>query len=942
MNGDMRGDFSQIRFSPRKNYTSVLEQQGRVALDADANEQCAINDYLRTTETVDAAGKAGGPVHDEGFKIAVEGNAIHIGKGRYYVDGILCENPEPLLYSEQPFLINPNPTDQDLLLSLSDGSISTIQVYLQVWRRLVTALDDPCLAEPALGQADTTARLQTVWRVVAQVAPSLPTVPGAGTLVLTTGSPTVTGTGTSFTTALKVGQRVVFASDTAQTPYTVSAIVSDSSLTLASPYAGASTTTAAPVIQPVGGCCESMVTGLVPVRGPGKLCAQTGGDGGDCSCQPTPAAGYRGLENQLYRVEIHQAPPALAYGAPAGNETAATCKWSRENGFVVVAVTGVSGSQVYVDSLGPDPNLGFSPGQWVEISDDSYLFGQDPNQPGNLYQIQSVSSQTLSVTMTQPVASVDPTKNARMRRWDQFGSSATSNGVGLSAGSWLDLENGIQVQFASGQYESGDYWLIPARTATGNIQWPPCNSDGNAFQPAHHIEVFDAPLACIEWQNDEFTVQDCRRPFYPLTELTPSATPAAMHVTGISWSNDDIMTLDQLVLRPISGTVSVTPDSPTVNGNGTSFTTQLTSGQFLLFAIDEALYQISTITSDTQLTLTSNYRGDISKSTTALTSGLTVALDQVAPQSDLLTPANFVVTLEVAIPLPLAAGSNALKAVAAFPEPFRSSILPLLQTASPETAASLRVAAKFSAVAVAAETVVNVIRFSLILDGYLSSAASALNWLPILALGSDIYTIGFINGLLSIGSAQGVPSRVRVKVEGRTIFTTNSNGTQIYLDGQSFGIAGSFRIDGTPRIDLQLPSGNNAKASDFESWFYLAPIVNLVSLTVSPSSITFTPSGPPSPATATGTVTLNYAPGVDTAITLSVAATTPGAPQVVSVPPQVVVPKNANSQTFNISAYNTNLFQSESYVITASLPPALGMSRSQTATLNVAGYEVAQ
>ena len=35
----MRGDFSRIRFNRRKNYTAVLEQQGRVALDADANEQ---------------------------------------------------------------------------------------------------------------------------------------------------------------------------------------------------------------------------------------------------------------------------------------------------------------------------------------------------------------------------------------------------------------------------------------------------------------------------------------------------------------------------------------------------------------------------------------------------------------------------------------------------------------------------------------------------------------------------------------------------------------------------------------------------------------------------------------------------------------------------------------------------------------------------------------
>ena len=49
----MKGDFSRIRFNPAKQYTTVLEQQGRVALDADANEQCAIDINIRDTEIDD-------------------------------------------------------------------------------------------------------------------------------------------------------------------------------------------------------------------------------------------------------------------------------------------------------------------------------------------------------------------------------------------------------------------------------------------------------------------------------------------------------------------------------------------------------------------------------------------------------------------------------------------------------------------------------------------------------------------------------------------------------------------------------------------------------------------------------------------------------------------------------------------------------------------------
>ena len=71
--------------------------------------------------------------------------------------------------------------------------------------------------------------------------------------------------------------------------------------------------------------------------------------------------------------------------------------------------------------------------------------------------------------------------------------------MALAAGSWLDLENGIQVQFAPGHFESGDYWLLPARTATGQIEWPPCGSDGAMVQPPHRTDVYLAPLACIHW-----------------------------------------------------------------------------------------------------------------------------------------------------------------------------------------------------------------------------------------------------------------------------------------------------------------------------------------------------------------------------------------------------------------------------------------------------------
>ena len=526
----MRGDFSKLRYPSRKNYTSVLQQQGRVALDADANEQALIDDHLRALVTADTIGRSGGPAKHEGFEIsATLKDEIHIGKGRYYVDGLLVHNEHHRRYTNQPFLVDSGipagQTDADLLNSLQNGSITAVQVELHVWQRLVTALDDPSLLEPALGQADTTARLQTVWQVVATGFSSYRTRAITGSVTVISGSANVSAAA-GLTAELEAGQRVMFASDTSSTPYEIASIAGDgSTFTLTQSYAGSSGATTVSIVlgnNNCGACAK-----VEPERHKlGRLSAQTSGSGGDCNCQPTPAAGYRGLENQLYRVEIHD----------SGDESTATFKWSRENGSVVVPVsTAPSGSQVWVDRIGPDANLGFKVNDWVELSDDSNEFGLPPNQPGGLYQIQSITpvSGGYCVTMDRTVT-LDPTLNARMRRWEQFGSSATANGVPLQL-SGFELENGIEIQFSAGHYRSGDYWTIPARTATGDIEWPPAGSESGGFVPPHFTMIHTAPLAYIEWSSatGTFVATDCRTAFSPLGEVDLAFHNRHLHGWGI-------------------------------------------------------------------------------------------------------------------------------------------------------------------------------------------------------------------------------------------------------------------------------------------------------------------------------------------------------------------------------------------------------------------------
>lgn len=97
--------------------------------------------------------------------------------------------------------------------------------------------------------------------------------------------------------------------------------------------------------------------------------------------------------------------------------------------------------------------------------------------------------------------------------------------------------------------------------------------------------------------------------------ITNSNATSTASLTGISFS-------DVLPLQALQGTVAVTNLSPTVTGTGTAFKTQLAAGSIV--SIGGVSYTVSTITSNTVLTLTANYAG-ATASGLSMSSGLTVA-----------------------------------------------------------------------------------------------------------------------------------------------------------------------------------------------------------------------------------------------------------------------------------------------------------------------------
>jgi hypothetical protein len=489
MQGEYRGDFTRDTFNPFKHFSRVLMQQGRVQLDADWNEQNSILLYYLRMLAADLIGPHGGPAKPDGTAgdgfmiVGTAGSSdFSIGEGHYYVHGILCEN-------ERPKDENGNPVDVTYLnqsgypLPKKDGqpeslSAGTYLVYLDVWERHVTYVEDedkdqidPSIREVALGGFDTTTRAKVAWQVKVKTADSLD-------------AKKIKSDYDAFRTALG----------------------------------------------------DSIQPGTGQLRARAKMA-----EGHNDACCISPESRYRGPENQLYRVEIHRAGGAWG-GTDQPKSGAATFKWSRENSSVVFPiqklVTSSGGrTTVVLESLGRDTLHSLTEGDWVEIVDDDYIL---QNGSETLLQVDTINHDDNEVTLKGTTASQVgqfPAKHPLLRRWDHKGGDPKSGGLTidendgaalLQEGSgdtgWLSLENGVQIQFppqaTAANYRTGDYWLIPARVATGDVEWPG-TVDKPESRPPHGIQHYYAPLWIVSVKpSGEVTADpgdDCRRKFGPLT-----------------------------------------------------------------------------------------------------------------------------------------------------------------------------------------------------------------------------------------------------------------------------------------------------------------------------------------------------------------------------------------------------------------------------------------
>lgn len=497
----MSFDISRVTFDPWKDFSSVVMQQGRVQLDSDWNEWLAELTRRIRAGTLDIVGRAVYPsTTPNAFFITPSGSSVTIGVGRMYVDGLLAENhglPAP----SSGGWIPPNPP--------APGP-------QPAW--------DPALDE-LVGQNAVAYEQQPYFPGVTQQAP-FPTKGGPFLIYLDVWQREIT-----FLEAPDLIEKAVGVDTTGrwQTVWQVRWLDVSSISNVTCSTKDSDIPAWDNLIQPSAG---RLTTGVVQSSPSGVCCL-------------APNTGFTGMENQLYRVEIHQG---------SGPSVKPTFKWSRNNASVATAVTGISPDRqtLTVQSTGKDNDLRFSKNDWVEITDDWLELN---GLPGELHQVSLVTDSANTITLATPVTAgtfpvdpnnlTQPARHTRVVKWDQQGKVFQSDGTTLwtdldAAGSTGDipvpppgtallLENGVTVSFdlnpATGAFKVADYWNFAARTLDGTVE--------NLVEaPPRGIHHHYARLAMF---TPGQTPSDCRVEWPPTTG--DGGCDCASCVTAISHNN---------------------------------------------------------------------------------------------------------------------------------------------------------------------------------------------------------------------------------------------------------------------------------------------------------------------------------------------------------------------------------------------------------------------
>jgi len=514
-------DISRVAFDPRKHYTSVRMQQGRVALDEDLNEGERIENEERRRSRIDIIGPYGSP--DMGFYIEnvrntdgfidfdIHPGTLHVGGMRLEMEAVSTGTPPDFetFRLQKDWLQQVH--DQHPVPVLPAGSERYDLVYLQAWTQAVSAVEDEELIEVALGGPDTSTRIRSMRRVLLAENIELSDCKKAWKKLIDD---------------WKINNGGTLNEEHERIP--------DTRLTVSYTEEGIS----------------------------------------DDLCSPSIAGGYLGAENQAIRVQLtdsdhftwgfDNASPLYRVLATAEDDTVTFLTEPRDQHHWPLA------GQI-VEIL-----------PWSAVLPNGEKIAE---QRGHLSKIaSSYDPDTNELTLATPLPAdfgtewthrsdsdelrnQEPAEYFYLRVWNRGSDQTSEPEIPFTAGTPVALgHTGLEITISGDDRLADDFWVIGARPETPNQVMPWGLEEGLA---PHGYRRFYAPLALIRWtgtgsSSEGEVISDCRKTFRPLTDLESCCT---YHVGDGIKSKGDFNSIEEAVqnLPAEGGKICVLPGEHIAN-----------------------------------------------------------------------------------------------------------------------------------------------------------------------------------------------------------------------------------------------------------------------------------------------------------------------------------------------------------------------------------------
>jgi hypothetical protein len=501
-------DISRRAFDPRKHYSSVRMQQGRVIVDDDWNENERIENEDRRAANVDIIGRSGSP--DQGFRIAdariadgmIDFDAL---PGTFYLGGLRLDLENKETYRTQKDWLQ-QPDD----LHKAPESERFDLVYLVAWQQPVGAVEDSELFEVALGGPDTSMRVRNMRRIKLW--------------------------GDVQTADCAVAWQKLISELEAKN----NGKINDENEAL-------------PDVRLTVSFSEDGVS--EDICKPSVLGGYLGAENQTIRVQLVDKGHFTwGFDNAspLYRVEVNESgetvmlltdPKDQAHW-PLSGQVVEILPWSavlpnREK------VSGMRGHLSLVNSsYDPDTR---------ELT----LTNPLPSGFGEEWKPRSDADELK-----------EPSEYLFMRVWNRGSDRSSDPAISFTPGTAVKLGNtGLKVTITGDDRVPGHYWIIAARPETPDrvVPW-----ELEKALPPHGVRRFHAPLAMIHWRTNSAgdiegeVIRDCRRRFRPLTELKTCCT---YFVGDGVHSQGDFNSIEEAVknLPPEGGKICVLPGEHLAN-----------------------------------------------------------------------------------------------------------------------------------------------------------------------------------------------------------------------------------------------------------------------------------------------------------------------------------------------------------------------------------------